>query len=70
MWRKICVSGLNVTDVPRRSVTPVCLNSLYTSPRRYSWWKTLPLRQISSLSHSLSPFTTETPTPWRPPDTL
>ena len=30
---KICASGLNVTFVPRRSVTPVCSRRVWGTPR-------------------------------------
>ena len=54
----------------RFGASPVTLSEETASPRskRISW--TLPSRQIFSCSQSESAFTTDTPTPCRPPDTL
>ena len=39
-------------------------------PRRKVWNQTWPSRLISSSRSTESAFTTETPTPWSPPETL
>src|SRR3954470_103432 len=58
------------TSVPRRSLRPVTLSGSTATPSRNSIWFTCPSRQIVRRSHSESAFTTDTPTPCRPPDTL
>jgi hypothetical protein len=50
--------------------TPIVSMSPVGSPRANSCLYTLPSRRTSATSHSERAFTTETPTPWRPPDTL
>jgi len=68
---KISGDGRNVISVPVRSpASPVTFSGSTGSPRRNSISCTLPSRQMRSLSHSDSAFTTETPTPCRPPETL
>jgi hypothetical protein len=67
---KISVSGRKVTRVPVRSVVPIGAIGAWGTPRRYVWRQPRPSRRISSSSHSESAFTTETPTPWSPPETL
>ena len=54
-------------DRPADSLTS---SSVSGSPRPNFWVYSLPLRWIVRLSHSLRAFTTETPTPCRPPETL
>ena len=53
-----------------RSVVPITSSSFTTLPRSKRIWWTLPSRLISRASHSLSAFTTDTPTPCRPPEIL
>ena len=67
---KISGSGLNVTTVPFFAEFPTLLRGATGTPCRYSCSKTPPSRRISSRSHSDKKFTTETPTPCRPPETL
>jgi hypothetical protein len=67
---KICGSGLKETVVPRSFVFPVTFRSSVLSPRAKAIRCTLPLRRTSTRSHSDRAFTTLTPTPCRPPETL
>ena len=50
--------------------TPIVCMSVVGSPRANSCRYTFPSRRTSATSHSESAFTTETPTPCRPPETL
>ena len=64
-------SGLNMVMVPRRSPCgPTLLTGVVGVPREYSWAQTKPSRDDSTRRNSDRAFTTLTPTPWRPPDTL
>ena len=70
---KISRSGRNVIVVPVSfllSVLPAAIRSVVGSPRANSWRVIFPSRRTSTLSHSDSAFTTETPTPCSPPETL
>ena len=58
------------TSVPRRSVSPVTFSGSTATPSWNSMKCALPLRQMRSFSHTESAFTTDTPTPCRPPETL
>jgi hypothetical protein len=63
--------GRNVTSVPRRSwAGPTTESGADASPSRNSMECSWPSRQIVSLSQVDSAFTTDTPTPCRPPETL
>ncbi len=69
---KMSPSGKNVIVVPvsapvRRSPFSSCV---FGSPRSKCWRQTWPSRRTSSSSDSDSAFTTEMPTPCRPPETL
>jgi hypothetical protein len=75
-------SGQKVTVVPvrPRGALPVDFSGPFGTPARilpprwrtgsYSCTQCLPSRSISSTSRRLSAFTTDTPTPCSPPDTL
>ena len=67
---KISVSGRNVTLVPAFRDLPVAWRGDTVSPRekRIRW--TDPSRRTSATSSSDRAFTTETPTPCNPPETL
>ncbi len=67
---KISGSGANVILVPVWSVKPAALMSASGTPRAKSWRYTFPSRSTVASSRSDSAFTTDTPTPWRPPETL
>ena len=68
---KIWLDGRKVTFVPERSaVSPVMRSGASGSPPAKRMAYSLPSRRMSSSSHSDSAFTTETPTPWSPPETL
>src|SRR3954469_21810901 len=67
---KIAFAARKCTSVPRRSLAPVSFSGATASPLRNSIWCTLPSRQMVRRNHSESAFTTDTPTPCRPPDTL
>ena len=67
---KICSSALNVILVPVCCVDPCGATGPFGIPRSYSCTHTLPSRRTSSRHHSLSALTTDTPTPWSPPETL
>ena len=67
---KMAGSGLKMTLVPRPFAFPRSFSSVSLSPRAYRWWYFLPSRVISTSNHSERAFTTLTPTPWRPPETL
>ena len=67
---KISVSGLKVIFVPFLRDFPVTFSGDTVSPRTKSIWCTDPSRRISAVSVSERAFTTETPTPCSPPDTL
>ena len=67
----VLVDGRNVTSVPRFSpASPRTPSGATASPSANSMKYSLPPRQIVSLSQHESAFTTETPTPCRPPETL
>jgi hypothetical protein len=61
---------LKLIVVPVSFVGPVAFILVVGSPRANSWRQVLPSRWTSAASHSESAFTTETPTPCRPPETL
>ena len=63
-------SGLNVTVVPRSVVGSPLTSSVVGSPRAKLCVQMNPSRRTSTVSHSESALTTETPTPCRPPETL
>jgi hypothetical protein len=67
---KISLSGLKVMRVPVLRDFPVILRGEDVSPRTKPIWYTDPSRRISAVNASDRAFTTETPTPWRPPETL
>ena len=67
---KISWSGMKMIVVPVSFVGPAALRSVVGSPRAKSWRQIFPSRLTSTVSHSDSAFTTDTPTPWSPPDTL
>ena len=69
---KISVSGMNEIVVPVSSgaASPTISMSPCGTPRANSWRYVLPSRRTSAMSHSDSAFTTERPTPCRPPETL
>ena len=67
---KISVSGLKVTVVPVPFAFPTTLSFLTVSPRSNAMWWRLPSRSTQTSSFSESAFTTDTPTPCSPPDTL
>ena len=62
--------AMKCTSVPRRSVDPDDRERRHGHAARNSIWCILPSRQILSFSQSDSAFTTDTPTPCRPPETL
>jgi len=70
MLVKIWSLGLKRIVVPRPSLGPTTASGATGSPRRYSWWCSLPSRRMVSDSVSDSALTTDTPTPCRPPETL
>ena len=61
---------MKVMLVPRLSVFEPLLSSALGAPRSYDCVHSWPSRHTVSLSSSESALTTDTPTPWRPPDTL
>ncbi len=70
---KIAASGQNVTVVPVRPRGALPVTSSFPlgfppSPNSNTWWS--PSRSISSRSRVERALTTETPTPWSPPETL
>ncbi len=67
---KISVSGLKLIVVPVSFVGPIAFIFAVGSPRANSWRQIFPSRCTSATSHSESAFTTETPTPCSPPETL
>ncbi len=79
---KMVTSAMKCTSVPRFSVSPtmgigeyvmpfsVTSSRFCTTPRLNSMKCFLPSRRTVRRSHSDKPFTHETPTPCRPPDTL
>ncbi len=67
---KISGSGQNVIFVPVFFDVPVEAIGATGTPRAYACCQTLPSRRISASSRSERAFTTETPTPWSPPETL
>ena len=56
----LLAAGRGADDLQRRDGVAVAKRIQCSSPSR----------QMVSSSHSLSALTTETPTPWRPPETL
>ena len=71
MVSNISGSARNSVRVPRRSPWgPIFLTGPSGLPRWYSCAQTEPSRAVSTRSHSDSAFTTLTPTPCRPPETL
>ena len=67
---KISLSGRNAIVVPVSFVSPTTVIGPWGSPRENSCRWTFPSRRTSATSHSESAFTTDAPTPWRPPETL
>jgi hypothetical protein len=67
---KTSASGRNEMVVPVPFASPTTLISPCGTPRANSCRYTLPSRLTSATSHSESAFTTETPTPCNPPETL
>ena len=67
---KTSASGLKPIVVPVSLVGPTAFIFVVGSPRANSWRQVLPSRCTSATSHSESAFTTEMPTPCRPPETL
>ena len=68
---KVLGEGRKVTSVPLLLFAlPTGLSGATATPSRNSMKYSLPSRQMVSLSQLDSAFTTETPTPCRPPDTL
>ncbi len=65
---KIVGSGLKVTMVPVFGLSPTTFSGSLVTPAANSSSCTLPSRQISRRSHSLTALTALTPTPWRPDD--
>ena len=63
-------SGLKCILVPLLSVFPVFSRSFLASPFSYCWNHTRPSLLISTDRLSERAFTTVTPTPWSPPETL
>ena len=61
---------MNEIVVPVSSVSPMISTSVCGTPRAKVWRWIFPSRCTSAMSHSDSAFTTETPTPWSPPETL
>ncbi len=66
----ISASGLKVTFVPLPSAGPTISSGATGLPLRKLCLNRVPSRTTSTSSHSESAFTTLTPTPWRPPETL
>src|ERR1700675_4405440 len=70
VWN-ISVSARKLVVVPRRFPWgPIFLTGVVGLPREYSWAQTNLSRADSTRIQEESAFTTLTPTPWRPPDTL
>ena len=70
----VCVNiffeGVNVTFVPDFSLFPTFSSFVLGSPSEYSCLYFAPSLSISKTNLLLRAFTTETPTPCRPPETL
>ena len=58
------------TSVPRRFVSPIILSGSTGSPFLNSMACALPSRRMVNLNQSDKAFTTDTPTPCKPPETL
>src|SRR5437773_6212549 len=67
---KIFVSGLNQTVVPVPFALPMTSSFSVVLPRSNAMWCRLPSRSTHTSSFSDSAFTTDTPTPCNPPETL
>ena len=67
---KISRSGLNVIVVPVFAAFPTFFSVSAVFPRAKAIRHACPSRRTSARSHSDSAFTTDTPTPCSPPDTL
>ncbi len=67
---KILGSGLKETVVPRPSSFPKDLSLPAGMPRLNFIPHSFPSRRTRTSSQAERAFTTESPTPWRPPDTL
>jgi len=67
---KISVSGLNHTVVPVPFALPTISSRFLVSPRSNAMWWRFPSRSTHTSSCSESAFTTDTPTPCSPPETL
>jgi len=61
---------MNRMVVPRCALGPTTASGDTGTPSRYSCWYSLPSRWIVRCSVSERALTTDTPTPWRPPETL
>ncbi len=65
---KISGSGQNRIVVPVFCRARPFLSFVVGLPRAYSWCQANPSRKTSAIIFSDRAFTTETPTPWRPPE--
>ena len=72
VWKIFCESGEKRYAGPGLvPVVPIFFEIRWSDCRaRRPGGQTAPLRRISSSRRSESALTTETPTPWRPPETL
>ena len=69
MVSKISVSGQNVIVVPVSWAAAPRTSGPIGSPRSYAWVQTYPSLRTSTSSIIDRAFTTDTPTPCRPPET-
>lgn len=69
MVSKMSGSAQKVTVVPVSSVASCCDSGAVGAPTLYSWVQRWPSVRISTARRVDSAFTTETPTPCRPPET-
>ena len=68
---KVSVEGRKLTSVPRLPpASPTTFSGATATPSWNSMKCSLPSRQMVSFSQVDSAFTTDTPTPCRPPETL
>ena len=70
MTEKIFGSGLKVIFVPVFFVVPIGLDRRRRDALLVACRQTFASRRTSTSSRFESALTTETPTPWRPPETL
>ena len=67
----ISASAWKIVRVPVAVPCGPILSTLVIGlPRSYSCAQTPPSRAVSTRSHEDRALTTDTPTPWRPPETL